>query len=157
MDLIGKATIHPILFYTGKISGYITWIIFLLSVVKFINIPIYSTVIFQYVAFIICLLGLTFSVVSMKDLGSSTRLGLPKEETVFKTNGLYKYGRNPMYLGFNLLTIASMLYTANIYIIIAGLYSLMIYHLIILSEEKFLENRFGKDYIDYKNKTRRYI
>jgi hypothetical protein len=32
MDLIGKTTIHPLFFYTGKIFGYITWILFILSI-----------------------------------------------------------------------------------------------------------------------------
>jgi hypothetical protein len=27
MDLIGKATIHTAVFYSGKIAGYITWIV----------------------------------------------------------------------------------------------------------------------------------
>ncbi len=33
MELIGKATIHPLIFYTGKISGYLTWINSFLSYV----------------------------------------------------------------------------------------------------------------------------
>jgi len=31
MDIIGKPTIKPFLFYTGKISGYITWLILILQ------------------------------------------------------------------------------------------------------------------------------
>jgi len=31
MELIGKSTINPLVFYTGKISGYITWIVLILS------------------------------------------------------------------------------------------------------------------------------
>ena len=26
MELIGKPTIHPFIFFTGKISGYLTWV-----------------------------------------------------------------------------------------------------------------------------------
>lgn len=32
MDLIGKTPIHPILFYSGKMMGYLTWIILLLMI-----------------------------------------------------------------------------------------------------------------------------
>lgn len=62
-----------------------------------------------------------------------------------------------MYLGFNLITIAAMIYTLNLWIVILGIYSMAIYHLIILGEEMFLENRFGISFIDYKKKTRRYL
>jgi len=107
------------------------------------------------VAFVIAGLGL--SVLSLINLGSSTRLGLPSEITTFKTNGLYKYSRNPMYVGFNFLTIASMLYVWHIIILFLGLYSIIIYHFIILGEERFMESRFGEEYINYKQKVRRYI
>ena len=62
-----------------------------------------------------------------------------------------------MYLGFNLLTISAMIYTMNIWIIIIGIYSIIIYHLIIIGEERFLKNRFGQEYISYRNKIRRYL
>jgi protein-S-isoprenylcysteine O-methyltransferase Ste14 len=84
-------------------------------------------------------------------------LGLPTEKTILKTNGIYRFSRNPMYFGFNLLTIASMLYWININVIILGIYSIIIYHLIILGEEKFLEERFGDEYFSYKKIVRRYI
>ena len=157
IDIIGKATIHPILFYTGKISGYVTWIIFILAVIGIDLVSIYSAYINKLIAFVILVIGIFIVVQSLANLGSSTRLGLPTEETKLKTKGLYKISRNPMYLGFNLLTISAMIYTLNIWIVIPGIYSMIIYHLIILGEEKFLGNRFGIDFINYKKRTRRYL
>ena len=157
MDLIGKATINPILFYSGKISGYITWIILFLLIFKIYLIDSNSFVYNEYISYVILLTGLILIVFSMINLGRSTRLGLPSENTVFKTNGLYKMSRNPMYLGFNLMTISSMIYSLNIWIIILGIYSIIVYHQIILGEEKFLEDRFGIEYSNYKKKTRRYL
>ena len=157
MDIIGKPTIHPVLFFTGKISGYITWIILFLS---FFNINLIERDSYkynEYISYGILSIGLIFTIISMLNLGRSTSLGLPSEKTVFKTKGLYKISRNPMYLGFDLFTVSSMIYTLNIWIIIPGLYSIIIYHFIILGEEKFLENRFGVDYIKYKKKIRRYL
>jgi len=95
--------------------------------------------------------------ISLFNLGKSTRVGLPTNNTELKTSGLYKISRNPMYFGFNLLTLSSMIYTANLMVIALGLYSMLVYHLIIKAEERFLENRFGDDFINYKTKTRRYI
>ena len=157
MDLIGKTTINPVLFYSGKFSGYITWIALFLLILKINLVDRISFVYNDYISYAILIIGLIFIVFSLINLGSSTRLGLPSENTVFKTNGLYKISRNPMYLGFNLLTISSMIYTLNLWIVLLGIYSIIIYHLIILGEERFLENRLGVEYTNYKKKIRRYV
>jgi len=157
MNLIGKTTINPVLFYTGKISGYFTWIALLMAL---LNIHLFEEGGFLWnksIAIIFFTTGILLTVISTVNLGSSTRLGLPTENTTLRTSGLYRYSRNPIYVGFNLLTIASILYLFNIIILLLGLYSIIIYHFIILGEERFMENRFGKDYIEYKQKVRRYI
>jgi protein-S-isoprenylcysteine O-methyltransferase Ste14 len=159
MDLIGKTTINPVLFYTGKISGYIIWILLILQYTDnyfFILEGVrYNSQI--YLSFILTGLALVLITISLFNLGKSTRLGLPNTDTKLKINGLYKISRNPMYLGFNLLTLSAMIYTLNLVIIIMGLYSILIYHWIIKAEERFLEQRFGDDFIKYKSITRRYI
>jgi protein-S-isoprenylcysteine O-methyltransferase Ste14 len=157
MNLIGKTTINPVLFYTGKISGYITWGVLFYQLIN-TSLNSFSSLIFnKQMALFILLVGLLLSILSMFNLGRSTRLGLPEEGTQLKKRGLYKYSRNPMYVGFDLLTIAAMLFTLNVWIIIMGTYSLTIYHFIILGEEKFLVNRFGNEYLTYKKNTGRYI
>jgi protein-S-isoprenylcysteine O-methyltransferase Ste14 len=62
-----------------------------------------------------------------------------------------------MYLGFDFLTISAMIYTLNIWVVIPGIYSMVVYHLIILSEEKFLKERFGLEYLTYSQYSRRYF
>jgi protein-S-isoprenylcysteine O-methyltransferase Ste14 len=156
-ELIGKATINPLLFYSGKFSGYFTWIVLLSSLLGIELIPKVS---FKFVEYVACFLmgwGLLAIVISLINLGSSTRFGLPIKDTKFKTNGIYKISRNPMYVGFDLLTISAILITLHSLIIVMGIYSILIYHLIILGEERFLDKRFGFDYARYKQKVRRYI
>jgi protein-S-isoprenylcysteine O-methyltransferase Ste14 len=157
MDIIGKNTINPLFFYSGKISGYTTWIVMALS---YFNFNIVEKELFHINSFVyssISFVSLVFIVLSLINLGKSTRLGLPKESTDFKTNGLYKISRNPMYAGFNLLTISAILCCSNWLILLLGVYSITVYHFIILGEEEFLEKRFGRKYLDYKNAVRRYI
>jgi len=157
MNFIGKPTINPLFFYTGKIVGYIVWAILILSGLHLIGFGNHSIAFLKYIALIVLLIGIIFSIISLINLGRSTRFGLPKEETAFKTNGFYRISRNPMYLGFDCFTIAAILYTLNIVVIILGVYSMIIYHFIILGEEKFMENRFGDKYNEYKKKVRRYL
>ena len=65
--------------------------------------------------------------------------------------------RNPMYPGFNLVTLASMIYTSNLIVIGFGVFSIVTYHQIILEEEKFLTERFGEQYLAYKKTVHRYL
>ena len=157
MELIGKATINPIIFYTGKISGYLTWIILLLMLFGIELVDNKPTIVMQSVSVFILLIGLIFTVVSLINLGKSTRLGLPSNDTELKTNGLYKFSRNPMYLGFDFITLAAMIYAFHWIIIILGVYSLITYHLIIKGEEDFMTKRFGDEYNKYTMKVRRYL
>jgi protein-S-isoprenylcysteine O-methyltransferase Ste14 len=157
MDLIGKTTINPILFYSGKIAGYLTWI-FCFLYLNDINILIRYDISYNtYLALFTAIVGLFFVVISFINLGRSNRHGLPSENTTLKTHGLYKISRNPMYLGFNLLTISAMIYILNLIIVLLGVYSIVIYHLIIIGEEGFLEKRFGINYSNYRKTVRRYI
>jgi protein-S-isoprenylcysteine O-methyltransferase Ste14 len=157
MNLIGNATINPIMFYSGKISGYILWVLLLLNLLGLNPYNGYQSTALQVISMGILAMGSTLGIKSMFDLGKSLRLGLPTEETSLKHVGLYKLSRNPMYVGFDLLTIAAMLYKVNMVICTLGAFSLLTYHLIILGEEKFLGQRFGNEYVSYKKLVRRYL
>lgn len=159
MELIGKPSINPILFYTGKISGYITWMILIIQHTgNYLSIFEGDRCRLQiYICYSLIGLSLFFITISLLNLGKSVRLGLPSGDTNLKRNGLYRVSRNPMYFGFNLLTISSMVFTFNIFVSILGIYSIIVYHLIIKAEERFLEQRFGDEFLKYKSKTRRYL
>lgn len=157
MEIIGREPIHPVLFYSAKIAGYATWILLLLSILHVIHIgrnPINELVLLSY---LISAIGIFLSIISIFNLGASTRLGLPTQRTVLKTNGLYRFSRNPMYVGFNLITISSMLFHASMLIFAMGIFSICVYHLIILAEEKFMDARFGQEYLKYKANVGRYF
>jgi protein-S-isoprenylcysteine O-methyltransferase Ste14 len=103
------------------------------------------------------ILGLLFVVAGLFWLGSSTRVGLPKEKTELKTGGIYRLTRNPIYVGLHLMVIGAMLYLYHPLIFVFGLYSITVYHYIIISEERFLIERFGQRYRFYLNRTARYL
>jgi protein-S-isoprenylcysteine O-methyltransferase Ste14 len=155
--LVGKATIHPLLFYTGKVAGYATWILLLLSLARAIDIRCYHAAALDYVSSAVLAVGLVVTIVSLFNLGSSTTLGLPAAKRTFKQTGLYRLSRNPMYVGFNLITLAAIVYHANLFVGLAGVYSAFVYHLIVLGEEKYMEAQHGQEYRDYRNRVRRYL
>lgn len=157
MNVIGKTTINPFIFYSGKISGYLTWVLYVLNLTEVYVIGVQSIEILIVASYILTFIGLVFIIISLVTLGKSTRLGIPAESTEFKNSGIYKLSRNPMYLGFNLLTLSSILFNANVFVALLGVYSIIIYHLIIKGEEAFLEERFGNAYLEYKKNVRRYV
>ena len=74
------------------------------------------------------------------------------------TSGIYKYSRNPMYLGFLIIVISSSIFYLNTYSILTPLFFyLWINRFQIKREEVFLTKKFGEDYLSYKKKTRRWI
>ena len=74
------------------------------------------------------------------------------------TSGIYKYSRNPMSLGLLLIVISSSILYLNIYSVSTPIF---FYYWInrfqIQREEIFLTEKFGKEYLSYKTKTRRWI
>ncbi|MFP4164596.1 MAG: methyltransferase family protein [Chitinispirillaceae bacterium] len=153
-ELIGKTPVHPLLFYSGKIAGYFTWAAgvyhagFRKSRWTFLpDIP----------ALVLFTAGAVLTFVSLVNLGRSVRLGLPGRDTKLETSGLYALSRNPMYVGFNLCTLSSMLMMHSWRIFVFGIYSIFTYYRIITAEEKFLERRFGDEYRSYRRKVRRYV
>ena len=90
------------------------------------------------------------------------RAGTPlrpfEESTAVVTSGLFRYTRNPMYLGMVVgqIGIASMLgsVTSPAPILV---FVLIIHNLFIVHEERFMEGLFGEEYLAYKSAVRRWI
>jgi protein-S-isoprenylcysteine O-methyltransferase Ste14 len=62
-----------------------------------------------------------------------------------------------MYLGFHALTLAAVLVTGSLFVLLPGLYSVVVYHLIILGEERYLQSAFGPEFERYRRHVRRYL
>ncbi|MBT8302921.1 MAG: isoprenylcysteine carboxylmethyltransferase family protein [Bacteroidia bacterium] len=76
---------------------------------------------------------------------------------VLITNGIYRYIRNPMYLGILLFFSADLLSRPTLTRMIAFAILIVTLFLKILSEERFLSIKFGDDYAQYKSTSYRLI
>jgi protein-S-isoprenylcysteine O-methyltransferase Ste14 len=91
------------------------------------------------------------------ELGSSFRIGRPREHTEMQTGGLFRLSRNPMYLGvFSTLT-ASVIYTMNPVVLVVTALVILAHHRIVLAEEEHLQATFGEVYLAYCRQVRRYL
>jgi DNA-binding transcriptional LysR family regulator len=84
------------------------------------------------------------------------RMGLPKEPTTLVNEGIYRYSRNPIYLGLFALSGASLIYAFSPLNLVAAVASVAIHHRIVQSEERFLSETFP-EYESYRKAVRRYL
>lgn len=95
-----------------------------------------------------------------KFIKSKTTVNPVKFKQVNKlvTSGIYKYSRNPMYLGMILIIISTSIFYLNYYSVITPfIFYFWINRFQIKREEIFLKEKFGKEYLSYMSKTRRWI
>ncbi len=124
------------------------------NVFPILNIGKYNKII----GFIIAFVGAIIFVMALIAMKNSWRAGIDKtQNTSLRTSGILKLSRNPAFLGFDLFYIGVAYANPNIIIFVMVLVSLILFHLQILEEEKFLSIIFGDDYRAYKEKVRRYV
>ena len=81
-----------------------------------------------------------------------------EEATALATSGVYQVSRNPMYLGFVLILvgIAILLGSVMPYIVIP-VFMILIEKSFIRVEEQGLEQKFGQQWLEYKQRVRRWV
>src|SRR5918995_2584466 len=81
-----------------------------------------------------------------------------KPVTAIVTGGPYRFTRNPMYLGFVLQYVGiSALFNALLPILLLPALQQLMRRGVIEREERYLERKFGEEYLQYKGRVRRWI
>lgn len=161
---MGKPTIHPALFYSGKFLLFAVWALFCLIAI----FPEYRSMVplliqdqtpdVQKLLSCVFLIPANLIIVpAYLSMGLITNIGLPTGEHELRTSGIYKISRNPMYASFIFLNTATFLYLPSILLLVVMIYGMIVHHFIILGEEKFLVNVFGDNYKHYKAQVPRYF
>jgi len=83
----------------------------------------------------------------------------PETSTYLVTSGIFKYSRNPMYLGLTSILLASCFYFSSLLGIILYVPLFIFYITVfqIIPEEGAMKNLFNDEYLDYCSKVRRWI
>lgn len=70
------------------------------------------------------------------------------------TTGIYSTVRHPLYLGNYFMWIGIVFYSFNIwFIVLTSLFFWIYYERIMFAEERFLEKKFGQEYVDWSMKV----
>jgi protein-S-isoprenylcysteine O-methyltransferase Ste14 len=101
--------------------------------------------------------GLIFSTLASLSLKNSWRIGVDeKEKTELIESGMYRFSRNPYFLSYDIVLIGMAICFPSPLMIAPVLITIILFHMMILKEEKHLEINHTA-YIKYKNKVRRYL
>jgi len=74
------------------------------------------------------------------------------------TSGIYRFTRNPIYLGFLLMVIGLPLSSGLIWgLVLAPFYMMTMSRLVIEREEVYLEKKFKNQYTSYTSRVRRWL
>lgn len=161
---MGKPTISPAFFYTGKFLLFGLWA--LLAVVSvypewrtFVPFQIQESIpdVQLLMAAVLLIPANLIIVPAYVSMGMVTHIGLPQGKHELRTSGIYRFSRNPMYASFIFLNAATFLVIPSLLVLAVAIYGMVVHHFIILGEEKYLSLTFGETYFRYKSETPRYF
>jgi protein-S-isoprenylcysteine O-methyltransferase Ste14 len=113
----------------------------------------------SYLGFVLLLGGITITATAARMFDRFRTPIRPFERsTALVTGGLYRYTRNPMYLGLTLILIGTWLLLGTLSPMLPiAIFIWIIQEGFIRGEERFLDEIFGEEYRGYKNRVRRWI
>ncbi|MEY3236835.1 MAG: hypothetical protein RI883_936 [Bacteroidota bacterium] len=146
-----------------KYRGQIPVILFLMSIptVYFTDYKLFdSNQTLDLILFITCVLfSFSGQVIRAIAIGTSSKhtSGRNTKEQVadaLNTKGIYSTVRHPLYLGNYFMWIGIVMFTYNIwFVLVVSLLFWLFYERIMFAEERFLESKFGQDYVDWSMKV----
>lgn len=115
--------------------------------------------IIRWGGFMIGAIGILFTVVSQHQMGDSWRIGVDSDETtMLKTGGLYARSRNPIYFGILLFWIGLSITFVHPLLWLCAMVCWICIEIIVRKiEEPYLEKVHDKLFLDYVERTNRYL
>ena len=146
------------LLYMGSLHGFFTF--YLPYQISLVDNPLFGPGVFRYLAFPLWLIGTLIIIWCSIDIirrgcGTPAHFDPPK---ILIVDGLYRYVRNPIYVGALLVQLGYILWSTSGIMMIYFLFFVFAFHiLIVLIEEPILRNTFGAAYDEYVKSVPRWI
>jgi protein-S-isoprenylcysteine O-methyltransferase Ste14 len=112
-----------------------------------------------YTGLAIAFIGFLMGFAAFNEFGkANTTLDPHGSATQVVTSGIYRFTRNPIYLGFLLMIIGFPLVSGSYWgMVMAPFFIATMNRLVIGKEEAHLEKKFGEAYTSYKSRVRRWL
>jgi len=128
------------------------------------NLPAVSTQqffhseIISWIGVFLCLAGLLLLLWSLISFGQSFRVGIDVEHPDKSiTSGIFAFSRNPIYVAFALILLGQFLIFPNWILLIYLGAGIWLFHRQVLREEDYLKKHYGREYLEYGKRVRRYL
>jgi len=157
VDMEGVAPINRNLFLLSKLVMIMPWTAMFLQALGVSFLSLRVPPVLNGLSLGLWVAGFAVALAGRFRLGSSFRVGCPKDKTTLRTDGIFRLSRNPMYLGLDTTFLAAALYTLNPLVLVLGAGLAALHHRLILAEEECLREIHGQDYADYCLRTGRYL
>jgi protein-S-isoprenylcysteine O-methyltransferase Ste14 len=114
--------------------------------------------IISWIGVFFCLAGLSLLLWSLISFGQSFRVGIDTEHPdKLITSGVFAFTRNPIYVAFALILLGQFLIFSNWILLIYLGAATWLFHRQVLREEEYLKQHYGREYLEYSNRVRRYL
>jgi protein-S-isoprenylcysteine O-methyltransferase Ste14 len=136
-----------------------TFIVILASIDYYYNFSLFNYNLGYYIGFALFIIGIILQGVAEATLGKYylPSIGTVEGQKIVK-DGIYKYIRHPGYLGEIIIFFGLGFVTYSLLGILgAFIVSLMVYVGEVIPEEKYMLEKFGKEYEEYMKETFRFI
>jgi protein-S-isoprenylcysteine O-methyltransferase Ste14 len=157
-DQMGRGKKGKKLFFTELFLKIATYSVLIVEIISIVLNTTHSYLLLKIFGIILGVIGVIifgFAVSTMRD---SWRAGIPeKDKTELVTNGIFRISRNPAFLAFDLIYLSLLFCFFNWALLVFTLWAIIMLHLQIKQEEKFLTSIFRKEYADYMQYTYRYL
>jgi len=150
---IGDRTGHPAEFkkdLRGKVSGWVTEIFWVGATLYSIFLPLAAGTAWLYAGLCVFAIGLVI-------LGWATLSVMRTAPGKPFTAGIYRFSRHPMYLSMILVYLAVSIAAASWLFLLITFITFFLQQLQMIDEEKYCCRKFGNAYVEYMNRTPRWI
>ena len=113
----------------------------------------------KYMGVVIVILGICIVILVKRTFKrAETNIEPWKPTSKIISTGIFAYSRNPVYMAFCLASIGVGIFLNSLWILISFIPSaFLVYTIAIKKEELYLEEKFGEEYMHYKNQVRRWL
>jgi len=119
---------------------------------------LFHSEIISWIGVFFCLAGLSLLSWSLISFGRSFRVGIDTEHPdKLITSGVFAFSRNPIYVAFACILLGQFLIFSNWILLLYMGAGIWLFHRQVLREEEYLKKHYGKEYLEYTNRVRRYI
>jgi protein-S-isoprenylcysteine O-methyltransferase Ste14 len=141
----------PLVYLSSVLTGIVVHIVWPLPFLPpGLAIPVGSSLVVVAIALFSC---------SVRELWvAGTPVPASKPTTVIVRTGPYRFSRNPIYLAFSALHLGIAIWVNSPWLVATLMVAVAVMAIVVIPrEERYLEGRFGTEYLNYKASARRWL